>query len=779
MFKEQTNYLKLRRIVSERSSSLILWVGSGLSKPAGMPDWSDLKKLLIKRLDEKILHTDNSKEKIKLKSILESSKTLIDYWRSIELLAESLGATTYDSYIRSIFDDTRKEIPKNYKVLSKLNFGGVITLNIDNLFYRAIVKEDKLPTSIKGTELDRFLYALSDSKPFILNLHGIVGDRSTWVFGKKELLSLQKSVGYNSFINNCINSNTVIFIGINVSDVAIKSHFERINCCDHTNSFWITSDRSKIASDFCEKYKILPIYYSSDNEHKELEILIEDIIRYVPKEEEIKKPVLLGGGGSKMRNFDDIDLSSLDENELREVLNKKANSIIRNGTEIEYARYSEFIKKNLYHIHKAWYVDLKENNILFNYKLKGEKGEGAFGDVYRAENKDMKDVAIKVLKFDLIKKEEFLQSFRRGVRAMQILSESNIPGIVKFLEASEIPAFVAMEMIEGLTLKDAVKQRHIIEWCTRIDILLRLSLILKRAHGLPQIVLHRDLRPSNIILKNYFCKDDEYDVVLLDFDLAWHKGSMEKSVVASNVTGFLAPEQITNDSKYSTRNALVDSFGIGMLAYYIISYKEPLFSQNVFDNWEQELNNIAINNPYSDWRSLPFRMMRLVYKCTRNSQPDRIDMHGIVGELTLLSEALNSPDKIQSPEIIADEIIVRVAFQLKEIHNYFWNIDKCEGCYCSRSGMKVALEPDKTAGLIKMFVTYRDSSGSKGLLNKIETAFDEALNSIRPFSRKDSLSKSVSAGQSEMSIYIESRTALSKIDELRDIICTLIGRLRH
>src|SRR5205823_10610038 len=131
-------------------------------------------------------------------------------------------------------------------------------------------------------------------------------------------------------------------------------------------------------------------------------------------------------------------------------------------------------------------------------------------------------VAVKILNEQVRRDNDMLQSFRRGVRSMRLLSKAGVEGMVPYHEASEIPAFVVMDWIDGPTLRQSVDARHFETWPDILRIGCDLSAILRRAHGLPDRVLHRDVRPDNIMLEHYYVAPDEWRVVVLDFDLSWH-----------------------------------------------------------------------------------------------------------------------------------------------------------------------------------------------------------------------------------------------------------------
>ena len=244
-------------------------------------------------------------------------------------------------------------------------------------------------------------------------------------------------------------------------------------------------------------------------------------------------------------------------------MNAHAQQILESGTEKAYEEFDRFCQKYDPAIYRAWYTsDKPGQNDLLGYRLIKKEAKGAFGSVYRAESAERSGLAVKVLHEDVRENPNILQSFRRGVHSMRILSEAGVNGMVPYIDASEIPAFVVMDWIDGPNLKEAVESGFLAEWSEILEASHSIIDIVRRAHRLPQRVLHRDIRPQNIMLKDYYQDPNPGRIVVLDFDLSWHMGAEEKSVIhGSTSTGYLAPEQIQRRVGVSTRHASVDSFG--------------------------------------------------------------------------------------------------------------------------------------------------------------------------------------------------------------------------
>ncbi|MCU7492876.1 MAG: protein kinase [Ignavibacteria bacterium] len=707
---KQKSFIAFRDIISERTSRVAAWVGSGLSTPAGLPTWPQLKNELQLELKNKINSIDE-KDRKKLSHSLRDIEKESNYWLAFQRLKDDLGRTTYNETIRNIFQATSTApIPCYYTLLWKLKISGLLNLNIDRFATKArkglVTASNEI--EFNGKNISEYLHVLKQPHPFIVNLHGILEDTTTWVFTKNELNRLFKNPGYSKFVTSCLASYTILFIGITADDFAVGGHLEelakqKINSGTH---FWVT-DRTDLQTDrWAENNNIRIIRYSAINgNHSELNDFFENIINYVPKDV-IAPPVLPGtieknnGNGSSILSPEEI--IKLDTNKIRMILNIKAKELLENSNG-KFGEYEEFCKLYDEAIYRAWYTsDENGKNNLLAYKLQEFKSRGAFGRVFLAKDKNNNDVAIKVLKEEERKKTDFLQSFRRGVRSMRILAERHVEGMVAYKEAYEIPAFVVMEWINGPNLNEAVRAKQLKSWDDILRVVTELTNIISNAHHIPERVLHRDLRPANIMLENYYTSAD-WKVKILDFDLSWHIGASEKSVLNdTTTTGYLAPEQLQTIRGISTRNAAVDSFGLGMTLFFILTERDPIQSEHKHKDWETTIYDAARQNSCKDWKSLPTRFTRLIFYATKHNQSERWDMGQIKAELDRLYDTLLNPLKIESSELLAEEIIARTNY------DYSWECDKLAANIDFPSGANIQLIGNESNKNIELKIIWTD-----------------------------------------------------------------------
>lgn len=726
---EQPSYKRFRAIYKERTRNVVIWVGSGLSKPAGLPDWEGLKNILLNEGYAKA-NSLNIGDRENYRNKIDAIKKIQDYWNLFEALKDVIGDESYAAAIKHTFAlaDTVK-IPNCYNKLWNLNIGGIITVNIDRLVARAFHQnvKDKALHEFCGREAGNNIKLLKSEVPFILNAHGIKDDTSTWVFTKSQIKHLLEDEGYGTFIKTIFASRTVIFIGITALDFStggLLGNLRNVGI-DAGEHFWLTNIGDYGTDQLAKKNGLQVIRYSSAEGHeKPLDIFIQDIENYLPQdipatpirpeitEEHIKETV-------------PSDIANKEPEVIRQILNAQAFEILKGNDKDAYDKYEQFYNNYERAIWNSWYVtDKTPNNILMGYKITSMlHTSGAFGHVYKAVDADGNELALKILKYEISKNKNTLGCFRRGVKSMNILSGHQVKGMVPYKKAFEIPAFVVMDFIKGMNLEQVIESRLLTDWNEKLFITYNIAKIIRQGHLLPERVLHRDIRPANIMLSNYPGKD--WDVVVLDFDLSWHKDAMEFSLdfSTSSALGFLAPEQLEDIKGVSTRNAAVDSFGLGMTLYYLFTGKKPIAGIYRKPEWSQYLKRDIAFKQCTIWASLPIRLARLIERATKYNQNERIDMGQIESELSRLYDIVYKSEIPRSAELWVDEIMYSAMNDFK----YEWNYDKLCAKRILVSGVELTLYADEIHNNVNVNIRLMDTGipHQKNIQKYLGKMFDE------------------------------------------------------
>lgn len=701
---EQPSYKRFRDIYAERTLPVVAWVGAGLSAEAGLPSWRQLRAHLdeVGRAKARPLQIGDAERMCR---DLDHVQAIRDNWRAFARLKEILGATTYRDEIRSQLS-TLRPVPSRYERLWDLGLRGMFSLNLDKFAGRAFaaVRKGAKLHECSGRDLGRHLHILRSHPPFVANLHGVAEDERSWVFTHDDLAALLRDESYSTFVNSVLATNVVLFVGISADDVAAGGFLARLRMSggDPPPHFWVT-DRTDAATDaWAEENGVHVIRYDAlRHGHAPLDAFFADLKQYVPKDDE--PPPVVSVVTAPVSALPEPNLLAKEEPEhIRKVLNAHAAQILSPGNDAAYKAYAEFCKRYERALYNSWYVnDQPPDNVVFGHRIMRRLAEGAFGRVYEAISPDGSRVAVKLLRNEIHRDDVMLGCFRRGVRSMQILATYGVKGVVSYLEAHELPACAVMEFVDGPTLEQAVEQK-LLCWEERLRICLDVVRTVRTGHMLPQRVLHRDIRPPNVMLRGFYTGD--WEVVVLDFDLSWHRDATERSLELSGATalGYLAPEQVIPQKGVSTRNALVDSFGIGMTMYFACCGAHPEAGAASASDWEERVTRGVCATPFQAWHSLPRRMARLILQSTRKQQRTRLGADQIEAELEKLSGCVRSDPAISHAELWAEELLQR-AFP----DEYKWDTDSLAGTVRFASGVQLTLSGEKLDSRLELAVRWQ------------------------------------------------------------------------
>jgi serine/threonine protein kinase len=193
-------------------------------------------------------------------------------------------------------------------------------------------------------------------------------------------------------------------------------------------------------------------------------------------------------------------------------------------------------------------------------EIRGVLGSGSFGQVYRAHDRvGQREMALKILKTEWVEQKDAVLRFRREAA---ILAAIQHPHIVRVFNYGRFGGsfFLCMEIVEGQTFGELMKERGALPWREAIDRIEPLLDALDCLHA--RDVVHRDIKPANIALSG-----DR--VVLMDFGLA-RSVDMTDLTAAGQVVGtprYMAPEQFRG----TRASAATDLYSLGAVLFELIS----------------------------------------------------------------------------------------------------------------------------------------------------------------------------------------------------------------
>ncbi|MEM6797699.1 MAG: protein kinase, partial [Acidobacteriota bacterium] len=210
------------------------------------------------------------------------------------------------------------------------------------------------------------------------------------------------------------------------------------------------------------------------------------------------------------------------------------------------------------------------------YEVQSVLGQGSMGTVYRAHDPRLeRDVALKTIRLDAATTErgrlELLDLLRQEAVTIARLSHPNIIAVFDLGE-SEDSAFVAMELVDGISLADLLRDRGPMFPDELIPLAVNIARGLATTHD--KKVIHRDVKPGNVLLGR------EGAVKVSDFGLAFVVSSMTSdSTELSGTPGYVPPEVIHQRSYTSD----ADLFGLGATLYESLAGRHPLAGDSLRD----------------------------------------------------------------------------------------------------------------------------------------------------------------------------------------------------
>ena len=198
------------------------------------------------------------------------------------------------------------------------------------------------------------------------------------------------------------------------------------------------------------------------------------------------------------------------------------------------------------------------------YEILEVIGTGGMAVVYKAKcHRLNRLVAVKILKDEYSKDEEFRRRFRAESQAVAMLSHPNIVSVYDVSQSGDTD-YIVMELIDGITLKQYMEKKGVLNWRATLPFSIQIAKALEHAHS--RGIVHRDIKPHNImILKNGSVK-------VADFGIA--RVSSAQSTLTREALGsvhYISPEQ----AKGSRVDNRTDLYSLGVVMYEMLTGRPP------------------------------------------------------------------------------------------------------------------------------------------------------------------------------------------------------------
>jgi hypothetical protein len=206
------------------------------------------------------------------------------------------------------------------------------------------------------------------------------------------------------------------------------------------------------------------------------------------------------------------------------------------------------------------------------YRLDSYLSSGGMGAVFKATHVMLgKPVAVKLIKADLVTSPDMVRRFQREARAATSLNHPNIVGVHDLGQTEDGTLYIAMELVDGISLKDVIRESGRIDAPRIVSTLRQVGSALSLAHR--HQIIHRDLKPQNVMLT----RDAEGREIakLLDFGIA--KTFDEKATqltrtgLALGTPQYMSPEQAMGKEV----DGRSDLYSLGVMLYEMLIGEVP------------------------------------------------------------------------------------------------------------------------------------------------------------------------------------------------------------
>ncbi len=302
------------------------------------------------------------------------------------------------------------------------------------------------------------------------------------------------------------------------------------------------------------------------------------------------------------------------------------------------------------------------------YRLEEPLGKGGMGQVYLATHINIgTKFAVKILHPEVISDETNLKRFQREAQAAAQIHHPNAVTVTDFGVAKDSNiVYLVMEFLEGITLREKLKQEKQLSYQEIWSILYPVSSAVQAAHN--KGIVHRDLKPDNIYIAKI---DDGLEIVkVLDFGIAkLVKGGDAPSITQTGaLVGtpiYMSPEQCGRGGGVISSQS--DIYSLGIILYEMLAGQVPFLASS----------------------PTAVVLMHLQDK-PKSLQPLRPDIPKPVEEVVMRALEKEPKDRQQSVSQLADEF-----FSALEISNIELSLDKSQMRTRAKntSEEKIFLEP--------------------------------------------------------------------------------------
>jgi serine/threonine protein kinase len=287
-------------------------------------------------------------------------------------------------------------------------------------------------------------------------------------------------------------------------------------------------------------------------------------------------------------------------------------------------------------------LDLSGRCVGSSYILVQPIGQGATGTVWRGVDRASGEpVAVKLLHESLLRQPKLVTRFVQERTILLMLRHRNVVRVRDLFSIGESLGLV-MDLVPGGSLREHLRRHHTVPAGEAARLAGQVAAALAEAHGLG--VIHRDLKPDNILLQS---TDGRLETRLTDFGIArvLNTPALTTPNAVVGTPHYMAPEAFHG----TAASPAADVYALGILLYEMVSGRPPYDSDSVADLMRRHLQGSPERRP-----GIPDALWAVILSCLDRRPKLRPSAAELVGQLTDVARATDGVPPLPPPAPLPD-----------------------------------------------------------------------------------------------------------------------------
>jgi len=291
------------------------------------------------------------------------------------------------------------------------------------------------------------------------------------------------------------------------------------------------------------------------------------------------------------------------------------------------------------------------------YEIIEELGKGGMGEVYRVEDKRIKEeVALKLIKPEVASDKKTIERFSNELKTARKIRHKNVCAMFDLGEEKGTH-YITMEYVPGENLKSSIRRMGPLTAGKTLFIAKQICEGLSEAHRLR--VVHRDLKPQNIMI------DRDGNARIMDFGIA-------RTIKAKGITGagvmigtpeYMSPEQ----AEVKDVDQRSDIYSLGVILYEMVTGRVPFEGETPL-SIAMKHKSKEPQNPRELNAQIPEGLNRLILRCIEKNKENRYQSAGeLRSELENIEKGIPTAEKVVPKRKPITSKEITVTFGLKKL----------------------------------------------------------------------------------------------------------------